>query len=159
MLVMGTDTGLVVIWASEGQGNRDKWFPLTLHKKEGGFNSEAIEHGGAVTDVAWAPSIGRGYHLIASSSKDGSLFINKLYPGSRDTELEAVLVFEGIGVHNNNNIWRISWNLTGTTLASSGDDGHIMTWQQSLTEKNEKTRELTWRRTQCLQPKTPNDLF
>eukprot|EP01059_Diplonema_ambulator_P012995 TRINITY_DN23508_c0_g1_i1.p1 TRINITY_DN23508_c0_g1~~TRINITY_DN23508_c0_g1_i1.p1 ORF type:complete len:372 (+),score=84.21 TRINITY_DN23508_c0_g1_i1:60-1118(+) len=162
MLVMGTDTGAVVIWASEGQGIRDKWFPMTLHK-EGSINTEAIEHGGAVTDVAWAPSIGRGYQLIASSSKDGSLFIHKLYPigeyAKGHVEFNVVPVFEGLGVHNHNNIWRISWNLTGTTLASSGDDGYIMTWQQSLTDTNEKTKELTWRRVQCLQPKNASDMI
>eukprot|EP00659_Diplonema_papillatum_P014359 gene14359-22026_t len=100
--VIGTDSGAVAVWACDGSSVRDKWHPLAMNKdpnaeatitaatkpNERGPASagatEAIHHSLPVTDVAWAPSIGRRYHLIASCSKDGVLMINKLYPVGGD---------------------------------------------------------------------------
>ncbi len=40
----------------------------------------------AVTSIAWAPSCGRSYHLVATGSRDGHVRIWKLRPGSLDEE-------------------------------------------------------------------------
>jgi WD40 repeat protein len=31
-------------------------------------------------------------------------------------------------------VWRLSWNLLGTCLASSGDDGTVRIWKRNLTK-------------------------
>lgn len=30
---------------------------------------------------------------------------------------------------HNAEVWRVEWNITGTILSSSGDDGRIMLWK------------------------------
>ena len=45
----------------------------------------------AVTSVAWAPSCGRSYHLIATGSRDGHVRIWRVKPAEdADTEDEGV---------------------------------------------------------------------
>ena len=33
------------------------------------------------------------------------------------------------GIEHNATVWRLAWNVTGTILASSGDDGAIRLWK------------------------------
>ena len=33
---------------------------------------------------------------------------------------------------HNSEVWRVEWNVTGTLLASSGDDGQVRLWRASL---------------------------
>jgi nucleoporin SEH1 len=90
------------------------------------------EHKGLIRDVAWAPSMGRGYQLIATASKDGYVRIFKVtsvernlqYSGSgasSDLEEEDVprgttpLKVELLSEFDDHQgeVWRVSWNLTG----------------------------------------------
>ena len=43
----------------------------------------------AITSVAWAPSCGRSYHLIATGSRDGHVRIWKVKPAEEDTDDEG----------------------------------------------------------------------
>ena len=43
---------------------------------------ELMGHADRLHDVAWAPSIGRSYHLIATASRDGTVGLWKLRPES-----------------------------------------------------------------------------
>jgi nucleoporin SEH1 len=43
-------------------------------------------HGGVVHDVAWAPNVGRSYHLIATACKDHRVRIFKLTENPNDPE-------------------------------------------------------------------------
>eukprot|EP00158_Paraphelidium_tribonemae_P002912 Partr_v1_DN25776_c1_g1_i1_m74762 putative SEH1-like (S. cerevisiae len=86
-----------------------------------------------VHDVSWAPSIGRSYQLIATACKDKRVRIFKLSPsggeGGDDDQLTAELVAD-LSAHGDE-VWRVEWNITGTVLASSGDDGRVCLWKSN----------------------------
>ncbi|KAI8801028.1 WD40-repeat-containing domain protein [Cladochytrium replicatum] len=119
-----------------------KWSPI----------HELTGHQGVVTDVAWAPYMGRSYQMIATSSKDGHVRLFKL---SEDTEsnkskggIGAAILNSALGggsqkkkrfkvdmvgefADHQAEVWRVEWNVTGTILASSGDDGKVRLWKES----------------------------
>jgi nucleoporin SEH1 len=43
----------------------------------------------AVTCVAWAPSCGRSYHLIATGARDGHVRIWRVKPGAEEDEEDS----------------------------------------------------------------------
>lgn len=84
-------------------------------------------HTDAVHDVAWAPNVGRAYHLIATACKDGCVRIFELRfnksSGAYVPSLAAKLS------DHSAEVWRVSWNATGSILASTGDDGVARLWK------------------------------
>ncbi|KAJ3212824.1 epoxide hydrolase, soluble (sEH) [Dinochytrium kinnereticum] len=126
-----------------------------------------VGHSDIVTDVSWAPNLGRSYQLIATSSKDKGVRIFKLCDedqlgtnapvgGSfgldmpRGVSQPSGLVGQppqgggrrggklrlqstaNLGKHEAE-VWRVDWNITGTVLSSSGDDGKIRLWGRKFT--------------------------
>ncbi|XP_070575761.1 nucleoporin SEH1-like [Ptychodera flava] len=89
----------------------------------------------AVHDVAFAPNLGRSYHLLAVASKD--VHIIMLKPLRRDQSSMGIQTgatrFEirqpAVCNEHNSQVWRVNWNVTGTVLASSGDDGCVRLWK------------------------------
>ncbi|KAI8838908.1 WD40-repeat-containing domain protein [Chytridium lagenaria] len=104
-----------------------------------------------VSDVAWAPNMGRSYQLVATCSKDRGVRIFKLVdeeggvgegreggagmvgvPGagrrSGKLKVQSVVNLEG----HQDEVWRVAWNVTGTVLSSSGDDGKIRMWARKF---------------------------
>uniref|UniRef100_A0A671P8M3 SEH1 like nucleoporin n=1 Tax=Sinocyclocheilus anshuiensis TaxID=1608454 RepID=A0A671P8M3_9TELE len=82
----------------------------------------------AVHDIAFAPNLGRSFHVLAIATKDVRIF--KLVPlcaSSAPTKFE-VQVLAQFDSHNSQ-VWRVSWNITSTLLASSGDDGCVRLWK------------------------------
>lgn len=86
----------------------------------------------AVHDVAFAPNLGRSFHVLAVATKDVRIF--KLVPlrkaessSTAPTKFE-VQVLAQFDSHNSQ-VWRVSWNITSTILASSGDDGCVRLWK------------------------------
>ncbi|XP_056142275.1 nucleoporin SEH1 [Lampris incognitus] len=85
----------------------------------------------AVHDIAFAPNLGRSFHVLAIATKDVRIF--KLVPMRKDAtstgptkfEVQIVAQFD----NHNSQVWRVSWNITSTLLASSGDDGCVRLWK------------------------------
>ena len=95
-------------------------------------------HSGGVLDVAWAPNVGRSYHLIASCGQDNVLRVHRLKRGRKEGTGggagEATLEIESCQILDTNGaeVWRVAWNITGTVLASSGDGGIVQLWKSNF---------------------------
>ncbi|CAI2181963.1 16145_t:CDS:2 [Funneliformis geosporum] len=83
-------------------------------------------HQDLIHDVAWAPNMGRSYHLIATASKDHRVRIYKLLDNKDGFAIE--LISE---LNHNTEVWKVKWNVTGTILSSAGDDGKVRLWKAS----------------------------
>ncbi|KAI8990086.1 WD40-repeat-containing domain protein [Pilobolus umbonatus] len=119
----------------------NRWYPgefLTGHTEE-------------VHDVSWAPSMARSYQLIATACKDHSVRIFKLTEHSPHPRGgRGALSPTGTPIHHNKymhvellaefkdheaEVWRVEWNVTGTILSSSGDDGKLRLWKADFNGK------------------------
>uniref|UniRef100_H3AFD6 SEH1 like nucleoporin n=1 Tax=Latimeria chalumnae TaxID=7897 RepID=H3AFD6_LATCH len=85
-----------------------------------------------VHDIAFAPNLGRSFHILAVATRDVRIFTLKPLRkeltssgGSTKFEIQTVAQFD----NHNSQVWRVSWNITGTVLASSGDDGCVRLWK------------------------------
>nr|CAG4644878.1 EOG090X080D [Leptodora kindtii] len=83
-------------------------------------------------DIAFAPNLGRSYHILGVASKDVRIII--LRPPQKDAftpcSTSQLEIFQAAQFDDHNStVWRISWNITGTILASSGDDGCLRMWK------------------------------
>lgn len=99
-------------------------------------------------DLAWAPNMGRNYELIAGGGKDHRVRIWKLFdqkfhfssllssPSTqKQLDIDQIrLEYDEVGnfAEHEAEVWRVSWNVTGTTLASSGDDGKVYIWKGKI---------------------------
>lgn len=109
------------------------------------INIESLSINSPILDLSWAPNVGRTYHLIATASKDKKVKIWKLQPqsqvqaisnkstsqpslGNTKMETKEVACFED----HHAEVWRTEWNITGTILASSGDDGTVRLYKSNL---------------------------
>jgi len=118
MLAAACDDHLIRIWTYNGQLKR--WnLGVTL-----------AGHTDAVHQVAWAPNLGRSYHTLASASKDKSVRIWRVTINKENGEFEAKQVAQ-LSKHNSP-VWSVEWNITGTILASSGDDGVVRFWKPNF---------------------------
>jgi nucleoporin SEH1 len=69
------------------------------------------EHNNVVHDIAWAPVMGRSYHLIATASRESCFRIHKLI--RKD---DGSLVYDStqtVPTKDGSVVWRVSWNTTG----------------------------------------------
>ncbi|KAA0197347.1 Nucleoporin seh1, partial [Fasciolopsis buskii] len=102
----------------------------------------------AVYDVQFAPHMGQSFHTLAVASKE--VYILRIRPCSNsgagfstkgDSNTVRTNTTSGTGRspyeismmahfdHHKGRVWRVSWNVTGSLLASSGDDGCVRLWQ------------------------------
>ncbi|KAI8369436.1 WD40-repeat-containing domain protein [Radiomyces spectabilis] len=149
-----TATAMMVVGLGKEIGARifkhdghNRWYPaefLPGHTQE-------------VHDVSWAPSMARSYQLIATACKDHYVRIYKLTEqplagtpnvgtsgssrsgsnrqggglgsssrlGHRPIHVELIASFND----HNAEVWHVEWNVTGTILSSSGDDGKLRLWK------------------------------
>lgn len=82
-----------------------------------------------VHDLAFAPNCGRSYHVLAVASKDVSIFNLKPISDPTGNRLDVTVAAQ----FNDHycTVWRVTWNVTGTMLATSGDDGYLRMWRMN----------------------------
>ncbi|GAU23002.1 hypothetical protein TSUD_297470 [Trifolium subterraneum] len=88
------------------------------------------DRGDQVYAVAWAPNIGRPYEIIAVATHKGlsiwHLGLNPDHNGRLSVDRVALLSgHEGA-------VWQMEWDMSGMTLATTGDDGMVRLWQSNL---------------------------
>lgn len=122
----------------ESSENTRRWFKVEI--------STLITE--PVLDTSFAFNIGRDYHLLAVAGADVKIFTIKSVSSSTEPpshqstytsntanssaskyELRQIATFSD----HQSKVWRLSWNLTGTILASAGEDGVIRLWKCKLT--------------------------
>jgi nucleoporin SEH1 len=108
----------VKLWEYNGQAR--KW----------GVVATLEGHADQVHDVAWAPNLGRSYHLLATACKDGAVRIYKLLYNKSTSSHTPTLVAKL--TEHRSEVWRVSWNVSGTILASTGDDGVSRLWKSDF---------------------------
>ncbi|EMR09792.1 hypothetical protein PNEG_01975 [Pneumocystis murina B123] len=100
-------------------------------------------HTDLVRDVTWGANMGRSYHIIATACKDGHVRIFKLTNklnrfsnedviyNSEPIQAKKGYIIELVGDFDDHmaQVWRVSFNVTGTILSSAGDDGRIRLWK------------------------------
>ncbi|KAJ3552352.1 hypothetical protein NM688_g4194 [Phlebia brevispora] len=93
----------------------------------------------STTSVAWAPSCGRSYQLIATGSRDGHVRIWRVKPPSAEDEFDSgesdgreeawTATIVGDFDDHKAAVGRVEWNITGTILSSAGSDGRVRLWK------------------------------
>lgn len=108
------------------------------YKEEGGkFKMGELlpEHGGLIRSVAWAPLMGRSYHLIATGCKDGYVRIFRVTETTGSTGQPAFEVTTASEFNERiGEVWRVRWNMTGTILSSCGDDGLVRLYKANYAD-------------------------
>jgi len=98
-----------------------------------------------VHDITFAPNLGRSYHVLAIASKELKMLAIKPLSGphltttqnsavkriddSQSTVTKYDIRMAGQYNDHGSSVWRVSWNVTGTILASAGDDGQVKLWK------------------------------
>ncbi|KAL5237581.1 hypothetical protein ACI65C_004991 [Semiaphis heraclei] len=96
------------------------------------FNSKfvtSVTH--PVHDMIFAPNLGRSFYLLAIATNNVRILkIKPMVNAARGFPF----TIETAAQFNNHlsTVWRIAWNITGTILASSGDDGHVRLWKSTV---------------------------
>jgi nucleoporin SEH1 len=78
-------------------------------------------------EVSWAANVGRSSHLIAASTRENGVRLHSVKLPTQDRAFQSSVVAE-FSEHRCL-VRRLSWNITGTLLCSSGDDGAVRYWK------------------------------
>lgn len=89
---------------------------------------------GGVRDLAFSPNLGRSFDLLAVAGAQLTILLirylrsegaNKKEEVGPRYEVRVVAEFND----HQAQVWRVCWNISGTILTSSGDDGCIRLWK------------------------------
>jgi len=76
--------------------------------------------------IHWAPNLGRRYHLIAMGARNPNEPLRVAKIQDRKVNIFTLTDDEG---SDRATIWRVCWNITGTLLAASMDNGTTVIWK------------------------------
>jgi len=99
-----------------------------------------------VHDIAFAPNLGRSYHVLAIASKELKILsmkpmgtpqqqLAKKSDESQATPTKYEIRLAGSYNDHDSTVWRSCWNVTGTILATSGDDGQVKLWKSNYLDQ------------------------
>ncbi|KAL0380467.1 UNVERIFIED_CONTAM: protein transport protein SEC13A [Sesamum angustifolium] len=84
-----------------------------------------IMHTDWVRDVSWAPNLGLPKSMIASASEDGKVII---WTALKEGDQWDGKILKDFG----SPVWRVSWSLTGNTLAVADGKNNITVWKEAV---------------------------
>ena len=84
-------------------------------------------HDNTIRDVAWAPCMGRSYHLIATADSSNIFKIFSIKRDDGDLSIQNIFTLK-----SNSGVWRLAWNATGTVLATSSENGELDLWRRDF---------------------------
>ncbi|XP_035730686.1 nucleoporin SEH1-A-like isoform X1 [Vespa mandarinia] len=85
-----------------------------------------------VHDIAFAPNLGRSFHTLAVATKDVRIIILKPMQESAQNGLSRFEITTAAQFDDHyTTVWHVCWNIMGTILASSGDDGCVRLWKDN----------------------------
>ncbi|XP_066936669.1 nucleoporin SEH1-like [Clytia hemisphaerica] len=137
MLAVGSDD------PSTNVGGKVEIHVLNTNTRKWGKIATLMGVTDAVHDISFAPNVGRSRHLLAIASKE--IFIVAIKPirtPPENTATQAITDKPDIQIlatlsdqdsqdrfNSTTQVWRVEWNITGTILASTGDDGRVRLWK------------------------------
>ncbi|CCE85615.1 Piso0_005229 [Millerozyma farinosa CBS 7064] len=136
-VVLALDQGFIYASTTNSRSNESgsgSEYGSRVEKDKGSLNASIRyqklcnlpEHNGLIRTVSWAPSMGRDYHYIATGCKDGYVRIFKITENSSgELEIETAAKLND----HKSEVWKVTWNSTGTILSSAGSDGKIRLWK------------------------------
>nr|POF20755.1 protein seh1 [Quercus suber] len=91
------------------------------------------DKGDQVHAVAWAPNIGRPYEVIAVATLKGIA----IWHLGLDPDLDGRLSVEKVALLSGHEgkVWQMEWDMSGMTLATTGNDGMVASMDRSLYRK------------------------
>lgn len=78
-----------------------------------------------IKSIAFAPSIGKLYHMLAIASRSLIVATLKTTKESHKYTVSTVILDSDVSA------WRVCWNTVGSVLASAGDDRKVYLWKRN----------------------------